>query len=81
MTANDIADVTLDWCTHDDISHEVEQKQESSGDVVAPAVGRSTSAEQQFRQRGHQYSNEDVGACTRTSHDLLVTSTVVYGRS
>jgi len=48
MTAKDISDVTLDWCTDDDKSFEEEHKHESSGDVVVPAIGQSTPAEQRF---------------------------------
>ena len=33
MTADDIADVALDWCTDDDISYLEEQKHESGDDA------------------------------------------------
>jgi len=45
MIAKDIADFALDWCTDDDISYEEEQKHESV-DVVVPAIGHLTPAEQ-----------------------------------
>ena len=54
MTAKDIADVTLDWSTDNDISYEEEQKHESGEVVVVPAISQSTPAEQQYRRRGHQ---------------------------
>jgi len=44
MTAKDIADVALDWCTDDDISYEEEQKHESGEDAVVSAIGQSTPA-------------------------------------
>jgi len=31
VTAEDVADVSLDWCTDDDISYEEEQKHGSGG--------------------------------------------------
>ena len=43
-----------DRCTDDDIPYDEEQKHESGEVVVVPAIGQSTPAEQQFRQRGHQ---------------------------
>jgi len=51
MTAKKIADVALDWCTDDNLSYEEEQKHESE-DVVIPAIGQFTLANQQFKCRG-----------------------------
>jgi len=53
MTAKDVADVALDWCTDDDIYGE-EQKYESSEKAVVAAIVQSTPAALHFRSRGHQ---------------------------
>jgi len=54
MTAKDIADVALEWCTDGDMSYEDEKKHESGEDVVVPAIDQSTPTDQLFKRRGHQ---------------------------
>ena len=79
VTASDIADVALDWCTDDDISYEEEQKHESGDNVAVPAIVSphqlSSSSDVE------DIINEEVDACTRISHGLLSATSIVCNRS
>lgn len=77
-TANDVANVALDWCTDDDIYDE-EQQHESGNDVVVPAIVRP----HQLCTNSDEVNSriEYVNACTRNSHSVLAASSVLHGRN
>jgi len=67
--------LALDLCMDDDISYKEEQRHESGEDVVAPAI---VSPHQLSSSSDEKDVSNEVDACTRISHGVLVASSIVY---
>jgi len=79
MTAEDVTDVAIYWCTDDDISYEEEEKHQSGDNVAVPAI--VSPRQLSSSSDNEDISNEEVDACTRISHGVLAASSLVYDRN